>query len=130
MRLAFVVDGYGQHAGVILHQHGNGAVTGEARTDADVDVVADQVARILSLDHDGAPFVEAGEYRKVEPGRLLEFDMSLARGGTVFSRTRCTVEFLDRGVGTQLVLTDEGDGAGEHATGWGPALDHLAQLLG
>src|SRR5438034_9011627 len=42
------------------------------------------------------PFVEAGEYRKVEPGRLLEFDMSLARGGTVFSRTRCTVEFLDR----------------------------------
>ncbi|TMB23195.1 MAG: SRPBCC domain-containing protein [Deltaproteobacteria bacterium] len=76
------------------------------------------------------PFVEAGEYRKVEPGRLLEFDMSLARGGTVFSRTRCTVEFLDRGVGTQLVLTDEGDGAGEHATGWGPALDHLAQLLG
>ena len=75
-------------------------------------------------------FAEAGEYRKVEPGRLLEFDMSLARGGTVFSRTRCTVEFLDRGVGTQLVLTDEGDSAGEHATGWGPALDHLAQLLG
>jgi hypothetical protein len=47
----------------------------------------------------------------------------------IFSRTRCTVEFRDRGEHTQLVLADEGDGAGEHATGWGPALDHLARLL-
>jgi uncharacterized protein YndB with AHSA1/START domain len=76
------------------------------------------------------PFVEAGEYREVVPGRRLVFDMSLARGSNVFSRTRCTLEFVDRDGRTQLILTDEGDAAGEHATGWGPALDHLAQLLG
>jgi len=54
----------------------------------------------------------------------------VARGSDVFSRTRCTVEFVDRDGRTQLILTDEGDGAGDHATGWAPALDHLAQLLG
>jgi uncharacterized protein YndB with AHSA1/START domain len=75
------------------------------------------------------PFVESGEYRRVVASRLLEFDVTIARGGRVLSRTRCTVELLDAGDGTQLVLTDEGEGAGEHASGWGPALEHLAQLL-
>jgi uncharacterized protein YndB with AHSA1/START domain len=75
------------------------------------------------------PIVEAGEYREVAPGRRLAFDLTLARDGSVFSRTRCTVEFLDRGERTQLVLDDEGDDAGEHASGWGQALNHLAQLL-
>jgi hypothetical protein len=47
----------------------------------------------------------------------------------VFSRTRCTVELVDRGERTQLVLTDEGEEAGEHATGWAPALNNLARAL-
>ena len=75
------------------------------------------------------PIVEAGEYREVAPDERLVFDVSLARGGTVFSRTRCTVEFLDRGERTQLVLTDDGDAAGEHASGWGMALNHLPRVL-
>ena len=41
-----------------------------------------------------------------------------------------TVEFGEREDGTQLVLTDESDDAGEHADGWGGALNHLARLLG
>jgi uncharacterized protein YndB with AHSA1/START domain len=75
------------------------------------------------------PFVEAGEYREVVPGERLVFDMSLARNGSVFSRSSCTVAFVERGPRTQLILTDEGDGAAEHATGWGPALNHLDRLL-
>jgi uncharacterized protein YndB with AHSA1/START domain len=75
------------------------------------------------------PYVETGQYREVVPGERLVFDMCIARDGTVLSRTRCTVEFLARGARTQLVLTDEGDGAGEHASGWGPALSHLEQAL-
>ena len=55
--------------------------------------------------------------------------MTIARGDTVLSSTRRTVELVDRGARTQLVLTDEGEGAGEHASGWGPALRHLAQVL-
>ena len=77
-----------------------------------------------------APFVEVNEYREVVPGRRLVFDMIISRGGTVLSRTRPTVEFVDRGGRTQLVLTDEGDGAAEHASGWGTALNHLANLVG
>ena len=41
----------------------------------------------------------------------------------------CTVEFVERGMRTQLILTDEGDDAGEHATGWAPALNNLERLL-
>jgi len=76
-----------------------------------------------------APFVEAGEYREVVPGERLAFDMDLARGGVVFSRSRCTVEFVERGERTQVILADEGENAGDHASGWGPALDHLARRL-
>jgi uncharacterized protein YndB with AHSA1/START domain len=75
------------------------------------------------------PFVESGEYREVVPGERLAFDMTLARGGDVFSRTRCCVDFVDRGARTQLVLTDEGDGAGEHAVGWGQALNQLSRAV-
>ena len=75
------------------------------------------------------PIVEAGEYREVVPGRRLAFDVTLARGGDVFSRTRCTVEFVDHGERTQLVLTEDGDDAGEHASGWGVGLNQLARLL-
>ncbi|HYR96345.1 MAG TPA: SRPBCC domain-containing protein [Candidatus Binatus sp.] len=75
------------------------------------------------------PMVEAGEYREVVPGERLVFDSTLSRGGAVLSRTRCTVEFFDRGRRTQLVVAEEGDGAGEHAGGWGHAFDRLAGLL-
>lgn len=60
MRLAFCVDGFHGLAGVVLSQDPDGAVTGELRGDADVGVVRAQVARILSLDHDGAGWPAAG----------------------------------------------------------------------
>ncbi|MDR0360029.1 MAG: DNA-3-methyladenine glycosylase 2 family protein [bacterium] len=60
MRLAFCVDGFHGLAGVVLRQDPDGAVTGELRGDADVGVVRAQVARILSLDHDGAGWPAAG----------------------------------------------------------------------
>jgi uncharacterized protein YndB with AHSA1/START domain len=75
------------------------------------------------------PWVESCEYREVVPGRRLAFDSIVSRAGTVVARTRCTVEFLDRGTSMQIILTDEGDGAGEHAGGWGHGLDQLAKLL-
>jgi DNA-3-methyladenine glycosylase II len=75
MRLAFCVDG-GEHlAAVTLRQDpdeagdGAGAVHGEIVGDADPEVVRAQVARILSLDHDGTGFAAAGE-RDPVLGRL------------------------------------------------------------
>lgn len=61
MRMAFRVDGsgYAQAAGVEVREHGPGvAVT--VHSAADPAVVTAQVARILSLDHDGTAFLEVG----------------------------------------------------------------------
>ena len=60
MRLAFCVDGYAEQAGVEVRQDDNGVhcvMSGEA----DLDAVRRQVARVLSLDYDGAAFVRIGE---------------------------------------------------------------------
>lgn len=75
------------------------------------------------------PYVEVDEYREIVPPRRLVFWMTLSRGGAVISETLVTIEFLDRGGRTEVVLTDEGPGAEEHASGWGPTLDHLTRAL-
>lgn len=63
MRLAFCVDGYRDQVGVEVRQDGDGvhciARTGGSRLDE--DVVRDQVARVLSLDHDAREYVAVGE---------------------------------------------------------------------
>lgn len=61
MRLAFVVDGLSEHAGVLLRQLDDGTVEGEVQSAAQDDVVRRQVARILSLDHDGEAWEAIGE---------------------------------------------------------------------
>src|SRR4051794_4298784 len=69
MALAFCVDGYRQLAGVALQQDAAGAVLGEVHGGADADAVRAQVARILSLDHDGEAWAAVGE-RDPVIGRL------------------------------------------------------------
>lgn len=61
MRLAFATDDGRGHAGVLLRQDPDGTVRGEVRSvRADPAGVRAQVARILSLDHDGEAWLEAG----------------------------------------------------------------------
>jgi DNA-3-methyladenine glycosylase II len=63
MRLAFCVDGYAAQAGVALTQDDSGTVHGTVcgtAGDPDPAAVAGQVARMLSLDHDAAGYVEVG----------------------------------------------------------------------
>lgn len=69
MRLAFCVDGYRDHAGVELRQDEAGRVHGVVTGSADLATVRAQVARVLSLDHDGAAFAEVGR-RDSAIGRL------------------------------------------------------------
>jgi DNA-3-methyladenine glycosylase II len=58
MRLAFVVDGYHEHAGVVLRQKG---VTIDATVEgARGGAVESQVKRILSLDHPGRAWLAVG----------------------------------------------------------------------
>jgi len=71
MRLAFCVDGYAQQVGVGVRQDAAGEVHGTVHGPAslDVDAVRHQVARVLSLDHDGREFTRIGE-RDPVIGRL------------------------------------------------------------
>ncbi|MBV9832046.1 MAG: DNA-3-methyladenine glycosylase 2 family protein [Marmoricola sp.] len=75
MRMAFCLDGYAEQVGVVLRQDdpdgsAYGAVQGEVHGDADPASVEGQVARILSLDHDGRPYEQIGD-RDPVIGRLL-----------------------------------------------------------
>ncbi|HET7901642.1 MAG TPA: hypothetical protein VFL59_10675 [Candidatus Nanopelagicales bacterium] len=69
MRMAFCLDGYREQVGVVLRQDRAG-VHGQVQGEADVAAVRDQVARILSLDHDGEAFVSVGQ-RDPVVARLL-----------------------------------------------------------
>jgi DNA-3-methyladenine glycosylase II len=59
MRLAFCVDGYRDQVGVAVRQDADG-VHCTVGGPADPDAVKRQVARVLSLDHDGWAFAEVG----------------------------------------------------------------------
>lgn len=61
MRLAFCVDGFHELAGVVLTEGPAGSVVGEVHGATDVAAVRDQVARIVSLDHDGRAWPAVGE---------------------------------------------------------------------
>jgi DNA-3-methyladenine glycosylase II len=73
LRLAFCMDGYTMQAGIEVRQDANGAVHGTVSAPAgvDVDAVRRQVARVLSLDHDGNEFTAVGE-RDPVIGRLQQ----------------------------------------------------------
>jgi DNA-3-methyladenine glycosylase II len=71
MRLAFCLDGYEIQAGVEVRQDADGVVHGIVHGGTDVDAVRRQVARVLSLDHDGTAFTAIGE-RDPVIGRLQQ----------------------------------------------------------
>lgn len=75
MRLVLTVDGdHDRAAGVAIRQDGDQVrldITTSADGDAAGDVIAAQVARILSVDHDGTGFAELGR-RDPVIGRLQE----------------------------------------------------------
>jgi DNA-3-methyladenine glycosylase II len=60
MRLAFCLDGYNDHAGVAVQQDADGLVRGTVQGSTDLAAVERQVARVLSLDHDGEAYLELG----------------------------------------------------------------------
>jgi DNA-3-methyladenine glycosylase II len=60
MRLAFCLDGFDHQVGVELRQDGGG-VHGVVHGAGPLDAVQNQVARVLSLDHDATGFAEVGE---------------------------------------------------------------------
>lgn len=80
---------------------------------------------------DGAEHHAVGVYREIDPPKKLVFTWSWEGGD--MNDTLVTVEFLDRGATTELVLTHElfpnDDVSAKHEAGWSAALDKLAQVL-
>jgi DNA-3-methyladenine glycosylase II len=69
MRLAFVLDGYTEHAGVMLTQRADGAIEGEVEGTRKTAAAERQVRRILSLDRDAKGWLAVGK-RDPVIGRL------------------------------------------------------------
>jgi len=75
------------------------------------------------------PFTETDEYREIVRPKRLVFTETVSRGGKVLTQTLCTVEFIDLGGRTEVVLTDQGIGAEVHRGGWTWALEQLARVV-
>ena len=60
MRLAFALDGYTEHAGVVLRQHPGGAIAAEVEGTRKLAAAERHVRRILSLDHPAKGWLAVG----------------------------------------------------------------------
>jgi DNA-3-methyladenine glycosylase II len=60
MRLCFAADASGSATGVVLREADDGTITGEVQGDTPIADVRSQVARILSLEHDGEAWAQVG----------------------------------------------------------------------
>ena len=69
MRLAFALDGYDEHAGVVLRQRPDAAIEAEVEGTRKLAAVERQVRRILSLDHPAKGWLAIGK-RDPVIGRL------------------------------------------------------------
>ena len=98
---------------------------------AEVDPRVGGRYRIHMLAPDGAEHRVTGVYREIDPPKKLVFTWTWE--GSAMGDTLVTVEFLDRGATTELILTHElfpsEDARDQHEAGWNGVLDRLAQAL-
>src|SRR5687767_4939125 len=111
---------------------------------AEVDFRVGGAYRIRMELPDGSVHVAVGEYREIDPPRRLVYtwrwdtqpegqrDPHAAARGT--RDTLVTVEFTERGGGTEVVLTHSGfeteESRAGHAQGWEGAFEKLGKLFG
>jgi len=79
-------------------------------------------------------FGESGEYLEVVAPERLVYTVTLSGTETAdIERTVCTVEFLEHGDETEVVITEEGYPSVEsrdlHASGWPKFLDRLERIV-
>lgn len=129
MRLAFAVDGGIGYAGAVLRQDerdGPVSVELQTRDDADPDRALAQIARIVSLDHDGEAFVKVGardavirRLQREHPGQrpvLFHSPYEAAAWSIISARRHSAQAATVRGaISEQLGATFELDGQALHA---------------
>jgi uncharacterized protein YndB with AHSA1/START domain len=78
------------------------------------------------------PYVEVATFLEISPPQRLRFTTHLTHGDALIADTECTVDFIDRGTATDLVLTETGyppEDRADRERGWGETLDHLYAIV-
>ena len=95
---------------------------------ADIDLRVGGTYRIVMVDPNGKEFSVTGVYREVDPPRKLVYTWS-HDWDSVVKNSLVTLEFLERGDATEVVLThviaDDKERA-SHTEGWTSIMDKLA----
>jgi DNA-3-methyladenine glycosylase II len=131
MRLAFVTDDLAHHAAARVTQDPDGTIRGRVETDGDPQAAWRQVLRVLSLDHAGTAWEQAGtrdpvlgqlqrEHRGLRP--VLFHSPYEAAAWAIISarRHRSTAAVIRERICDKLGRTfdeGEGEGGGEDAAG-------------
>jgi uncharacterized protein YndB with AHSA1/START domain len=103
-------------------------------TDIQMDVRPGGAFRITMVRPDGDRFVALGIYRDVQPPERLSMTWRWQEDDPAEEHeSLLTLEFLERGEQTELVLTHaqlaDVDSRDRHAHGWTPIVDQLAGIL-
>jgi len=111
------------------------ALSGMTVEIADFDVRVGGRFRLGMRSPEGKLYVVGGEYSEVDPPARLVHTLQWEEDGPGAEQVmRVTVEFLEDGDATRLVLTHEKcrdqDAADRHADGWTDKLDCIEQYLG
>ncbi len=97
----------------------------------EVDLRVGGKYRIVMQAPDGSRHSAVGEYREIDPPKKLVFTWSWEGGD--LGETLVTVDFLDRGAATELILTHERfpneTERDKHQDGWNKVLDKLPLAL-
>ncbi|MBB4635009.1 SRPBCC family protein [Longimicrobium terrae] len=102
--------------------------------DGEMDVSPGGRWRVVMLEPNGTRHEAFGVYRQVIPPEKLVYTHQWHHdGGTATPETTVTVEFVEDGPTTRVVLTQEGFGSAAsrdgHGEGWGSTMDRLVELF-
>ncbi len=90
--------------------------------------------RVEMQTDEGESFYLNGAFLEINPPERLVFTFRWERGEWNYPETRVSVDFLDKGDETAILLTHEGfpdkNMRDEHQEGWGECLDNLHTNLG
>lgn len=107
-------------------------VTGWIVSHAEVDARAGGSYHLEFGPPDGEPIVERATFVEFDPPSRLVIELALS-GGIAEESTRVTVEFLDHGDETEVVVRETGYSSEEvtrmHAGGWSTMLEQLRGVV-
>ena len=87
---------------------------------------------VFGAGEDGTPWVEEATYLEVEPPTRLVMDLRLLQGDELVCETHNTIEFVDLGARTEVVMTETGTAPEDlepRTEGWTSTLDNLYAAL-